>query len=570
MLTFCIGIVKFNESCINTDEVGGEDDEETVTSMGSLLERYIKGTRDSLGIDFKVCGSTRSLTSLDPDSLTSDSSIDLWSQHLEELGDKLNQENDKTGFLRMVSRNHRFNCSSYSLSSLFSVGSGTGSVKSTTMPSSRPGSTRAAKAAASRSWQGPSCLRSLYQMLIAPFEEELSVLDKTCFKELILVLDTDLLLVPFPILRSSPSEDYLSEKFKLIIAPSISSIRTGGSSSAKTRNRGPSIPILIGNPKLPSSVQEQWGWEEIPRAEHEVNMIAEIFQAQPVIGAKATKDGLIREICTAEVLHFATHVSWKLSAIVLAPPMEKKVGNGEEVEDCPPLSDFLLTAADILKLRLSAKLVVLSSCHTKDKEGVVNSESIIGLSKALLAAGATAILITLWPVPETASMIFFRAFYSSLMQGSKVSHALAEGMMTVQHTKHFAHPANWSGYLLIGSDVQLTNKVAMTGQAIWELLKNPERSRDVLRVTLHLVEKSLQRISNGQRNAMYTTQKSIENKVGNVFGWKEILMSVGFRFEPASNGLPSAVFFPQSDPGERLVKCSASLQALLGKSCSHM
>ena len=64
---------------------------------------------------------------------------------------------------------------------------------------------------------------------------------------------------------------------------------------------------------------------------------------------------------------------------------------------------------------------------------------------------------------------------------------------------------------------------------------------------------------------MYTTQKSIENKVGNVSGWKEILMSVGFRFEPSSNGLPAAVFFPHSDPGERLVKCSESLQALLGK-----
>lgn len=63
---------------------------------------------------------------------------------------------------------------------------------------------------------------------------------------------------------------------------------------------------------------------------------------------------------------------------------------------------------------------------------------------------------------------------------------------------------------------------------------------------------------------MYTTQKSIENKVGSVNGWKDLLMSVGFRFEPAANGIPSSVFFPQSDPEERLTQCSASLQALLG------
>ena len=65
---------------------------------------------------------------------------------------------------------------------------------------------------------------------------------------------------------------------------------------------------------------------------------------------------------------------------------------------------------------------------------------------------------------------------------------------------------------------------------------------------------------------MYTSQKSIENKVGSVPGWKELLISVGFRFEPAANGIPSAVFFPQSDPGERLTQCSASLQAVLGLS----
>lgn len=37
--------------------------------------------------------------------------------------------------------------------------------------------------------------------------------------------------------------------------------------------------------------------------------------------------------------------------------------------------------------------------------------------------------------------------------------ALTEAMQTVQHTKHFAHPANWAGFLLIGLNVRLSNKV---------------------------------------------------------------------------------------------------------------
>jgi hypothetical protein len=49
---------------------------------------------------------------------------------------------------------------------------------------------------------------------------------------------------------------------------------------------------------------------------------------------------------------------------------------------------------------------------------------------------------------------------------------------------------------------------------------------------------------------MYTTQKSIDNKAGSISGWKDLLMAVGFRFEPATSSIPSSVFFPQSDPDE--------------------
>lgn len=74
-----------------------------------------------------------------------------------------------------------------------------------------------------------------------------------------------------------------------------------------------------------------------------------------------------------------------------------------------------------------------------------------------------------------------------LFQGSRVSRGLCEAMQTVQHTKHFADPSNWAGFVLIGSDVRLSNKVALMGQALCELLKTPEKCRDALRVTLHLV-----------------------------------------------------------------------------------
>jgi CHAT domain-containing protein len=82
----------------------------------------------------------------------------------------------------------------------------------------------------------------------------------------------------------------------------------------------------------------------------------------------------------------------------------------------PALSEFLLTAAEILNLRLSARLVVISSSHTRDHHGWATSDGIMTLTRALLVAGAQCVLVSLWPVPDMATKILLRAFYSALLQ----------------------------------------------------------------------------------------------------------------------------------------------------------
>ena len=113
------------------------------------------------------------------------------------------------------------------------------------------------------------------------------------------------------------------------------------------------------------------------------------------------------------------------------------------------------------------------------------------LPPALLAAGAQCVLVSLWPVPDTAVQLIMKAFYSSLLQGARASRALSEAMMAVQTTKYFQHPANWAGFVLIGQDVKLYDKVAMMGQALREIITTHDRCRDALRVTLHLVRTAL-------------------------------------------------------------------------------
>ncbi|XP_066590539.1 tetratricopeptide repeat protein 28 [Prorops nasuta] len=478
-------------------------------------------------------------------STTLDDGIGLEKRTLqarEALLDESSELADET--TKIPSRGHHLNASSYSLSSLFSVGS----------VSSRAGSARWGRGTKGPTWQAPLSVQLLYDLLLSPFEDLLP----PARKELIIVVEKSLYLAPFPALQSNPGDDYLCERFSLVVVPSLAALKKR--SKTPVPDGGATVAALVvGNPVLPEEVREEYGWpESLSSTETESEIVAELLESRPLVGVEATKSAILHALPDAECVHLTVPVIWNSASFALA------ADPSEEPNEKP---EFLVTSSDISRLRISARLVVISTghCWTGRESTTITTDGVQNLARALLNAGAQCVLVRMWAVPPTAGSILLRAFYSAMLQGARASRALAEAMQTVQHTRHFAHPSNWAGWLLLGGDARLSNKVALMGQALAELLRGgPEQSRDALRVTLHLVEKSLQRIHRGQKNAMYTTQRSIENKVGQANGWRELLMSVGFRFEPAGNGIPSSVFFPQSDPEERLTRCSASLQALLG------
>ncbi|KFV42023.1 Tetratricopeptide repeat protein 28, partial [Gavia stellata] len=571
------GILKFHEYYLGdslTENAGGFHEANSMTLQtitNSALEQYISSVREALGVDSYY---TRACAS----SETESEAGDIMDQQFEEMNNKLNSMTDPTGFLRMVSRHNLLNRSCQSMTSLFSstvspVKDGTSSLPRRQTSFTKPP------------------LRALYDLLIGPMEGGLMHSSGPVgrHRQLILVLEGELYLIPFALLKGSSSNEYLYERFSLIAVPSIQSLNP--SSKSHVRKNTPvyssstSMAAVIGNPKLPSAVMDRWLWGPMPSAEEEAYMVSELLGCQPLVGSAATKERVMSALTQAECVHFATHVSWKLAALVLTPntdsnPASSKSSFGnpytipeslrmqddasdvESISDCPPLQEFLLTAADVLDLRLPVKLVVLGSYQESSSK--VTADGVIGLTRAFLAAGAQCVLVSLWPVPVAASKMFVHAFYSSLLNGMKASAALGEAMKTVQSSKQFSHPSNWAGFMLIGSDMKLNSPSSLVGQALTEILQHPERARDALRVLLHLVEKSLQRIQNGQHNSMYTSQQSVENKVGGIPGWQALLTAVGFRLDPPASGLPAAVFFPTSDPGDRLQQCSTTIQSLLG------
>ncbi|KAI4878611.1 hypothetical protein NFI96_019047 [Prochilodus magdalenae] len=580
------GIVKFHEVYLGEGMSEGDPDFQEggigggarggggVGYGSSSLEQYICNAREALGVEsFYSRGCSGSETGSEAG--------DLLDQQFEELNNKMN-----SGFLRMVSRNNLCNRSCQSMTSLFS--NPMSPVKDSTPL--RPGSAL-----------NKPPLRTLYDLLIAPMEGGLMHSSGPVgrHRQLVLVLEGELYLIPFALLKGSSSNEYLYERFSLLAVPSLRSL----ASNAKINPRRSAPPpcsalgmaAVVGNPSLPPAAMDRWLWGPMPSAEEEACMVADLLGCQPLTGPAATKERVMSALSQAECAHFATHVSWRLAALVLAPIHQEgsrgdggrggvagaTVGrggrkgsfgssytmpdDGSDVEstcDTPPLQELLLTAADILDLRLPVKLVVLGSYQESSSK--VTADGVVGLTRAFLAAGAQCVLVSLWPVPVAASKVFVHAFYSALLNGAKASVALTEAMKTVQNSHQFSHPSNWAGFMLIGSDVKLNSPSSLIAQALSEILQYPDKARDALRVLLHLVEKSLQRIQNGQRNSMYTSQQSVENKVGGVPGWQALLIAVGFRLDVAGTGFPPAVFFPTADPGDRLQQCSTTLQSLLG------
>ena len=65
--------------------------------------------------------------------------------------------------------------------------------------------------------------------------------------------------------------------------------------------------LVVGNPKLPSTVSEQWGWGDIPYSEQEAAIVAEMLQAKPLTQAQANKDQVVRkmsQVCAHVALEF--------------------------------------------------------------------------------------------------------------------------------------------------------------------------------------------------------------------------------------------------------------------------
>ncbi|MBD2743054.1 CHAT domain-containing tetratricopeptide repeat protein [Coleofasciculus sp. FACHB-1120] len=284
-------------------------------------------------------------------------------------------------------------------------------------------------------------LQQLHQLLIEPIAKELP---DDPDARVIFIPQTELFLVPFPALQDANGK-YLIEKHTILTAPSIQVLDLTHQQRQRVEKQSIASlqgALVVGNPTMPKVVlnpgESAQPLSNLPWAEQEAKDIAKLLKTQAITGSKATKVAIAQALPKARIIHLATHgllddYRGLGSAIALAP------SNND---------DGLLTAEEILNLKLNAELVVLSACDTG--RGRITGDGVIGLSRSLISAGVPSVVVSLWQVPDNSTAFLMTEFYKNLQQNADKATALRNAMLTTMKQQQYSDPVQWAAFTLIG------------------------------------------------------------------------------------------------------------------------
>jgi CHAT domain-containing protein len=295
-------------------------------------------------------------------------------------------------------------------------------------------------------------LEQLHQTLIQPIADLLPTNPEA---RVIFMPQSSLFLVPFPALKDEQGK-YLIEKHTILTAPSIQVLEL----TRKQRENLPpltkggtgGVNLVVGNPTMPSVPpypgEKPQQLAPLPGAEAEAKAIAPLLNTQPLIGNQATESAVKQLLPKARIIHLATHgllddIRGIGSAIALTPDSSSSpLGKGGQEG-----GNGLLTAEEILDLKLNAELVVLSACDTG--RGRITGDGVVGLSRSLIASGVSSVIVSLWAVPDTPTASLMTEFYNNIQQRQlDKAQALRQAMLTTM--KQHPNPRNWAAFTLIG------------------------------------------------------------------------------------------------------------------------
>jgi tetratricopeptide (TPR) repeat protein len=170
---------------------------------------------------------------------------------------------------------------------------------------------------------------------------------------------------------------------------------------------------------------------------------------EPILlrGAKANKENLVGTLRrNPSVVHLAAHVLF---------PTEHS-GPGAVALALQPAGDVeLFSATEIASMRLRLGLVVVNGCSSASAVTLPGA-GLMGMTRAWLAAGARAVIVTRWAIDDQDEGELFRTFYEhfSALRGSQDRISFAELLQQAQLTElraggQRANPAHWAAYFCV-------------------------------------------------------------------------------------------------------------------------
>jgi|GEM_PF-1663677 len=163
--------------------------------------------------------------------------------------------------------------------------------------------------------------------------------------------------------------------------------------------------------------------------------VAKLFGTHAVADAQATRAALAERAPNASLIHLSCHGAFD--------------GN-DSLNSAVALADGLFTARDWMRLDLRADLVTLSACQLAFN-AVNPGDDLVGMTRALLYAGASSVLLALWSVRADTTLEWMLDFYKRIQSdGTVQAKAYAFRDATLALRAKYDDPYLWAPFVLVG------------------------------------------------------------------------------------------------------------------------
>ncbi|MEO1658105.1 MAG: CHAT domain-containing protein [Pseudomonadota bacterium] len=219
--------------------------------------------------------------------------------------------------------------------------------------------------------------------------------------------------------------------------------------------------------------------DELPDTEDHLAEVSAIVGNATVKSGAAFSNAALREMSRSKelesygVIHLYTHGFLPPKNTCVADPFI--VTTADAADGAEQEIPGFLTAPEIAKLDMNAQLVFVSACNSAgaqvDTFGAAGNqdaraESLSGLARSFLQAGARSIVVAHWTVYEQETRELVQSFYRYARDGeTTIAGALQEAANDVRSTPLTSHPIYWAGFVAVGAGGQVL-ELGTTGEEV--------------------------------------------------------------------------------------------------------